>query len=91
MRIENHEKDPVGSVPVVLGGNPATTNENHKNNGWLKLILDMFSDERSSVHNCYGLGQDQCVKDGYRKDGDLKMGNETTIFELNQLKKGESK
>ena len=44
----------------------------------------MFSDERSSVHNCHGLGQRQCITDGYRTEGDLKMGNERTIFELNK-------
>ena len=47
---------------------------------------DMFSDERLSVHNCHGLGQQQCVIDGYRTKGDLKMGNEETIFNLNKSK-----
>jgi len=46
----------------------------------------MFSDERLSVHNCHGLGQRQCITDGYRTGGDLKMGNERTIFELNKAK-----
>ncbi len=91
IRIENHKSDPVGSMPILLGGNPATTAENYKNNGWLKLKLDMFSDEVSSVHNCHGLGQQQCVKDGYRKEGDLKMGNERTIFELNKINGGVGK
>ena len=44
----------------------------------------MFSDERLSIHNCHGLGQRQCITDGYRTGGDLKMGNERTIFELNK-------
>lgn len=72
-------------MPILLGGNPATTSENNNHNGWLKMKLDMFSSEHSSVHNCHGLGQMQCVIDGYRKEGDLKMGNERTIFELNNI------
>ncbi|WP_243583175.1 hemagglutinin repeat-containing protein [Haemophilus parainfluenzae] len=85
IRIENHASDPVGSMPILLGGNPATTTENDNNNSWLKLKVDMFRNEVSSVHNCHGLGQPQCVDDGYRKKTDLKMGNETTIFELNNM------
>ena len=46
----------------------------------------MLSDKRSSLHNCHGLGQQQCIIDGYRTKGDLKMGNERTIFELNKAK-----
>ena len=86
IRIENHASDPVGSMPILLGGNPATTTENNNNNGWLKVKMDMFSNDVSSVHNCHGLGQQQCVTDGYRTKGDLKMGNERTIFELNKAK-----
>ena len=86
IRIENHASDPVGSMPILLGGNPATTSENNLNKGWLQRTADIFSDKRSSVHNCHGLGQQQCVTDGYRTKGDLKMGNERTIFELNKAK-----
>ena len=86
IRIENHASDPVGSMPILLGGNPATTSENNLNKSWLQRTADMFSDERLSVHNCHGLGQRQCVIDGYRTKGDLKMGNERTIFELNKAK-----
>ena len=86
IRIENHASDPVGSMPILLGGNPATTSENNLNKSWLQRTADIFSDERSSVHNCHGLGQQQCVTDGYRTEGDLKMGNERTIFELNKAK-----
>ena len=86
IRIENHASDPVGSMPILLGGNPATTSENNLNKSWLQRIADIFSHERSSVHNCYGLGQQQCVIDGYRTKGDLKMGNEETIFNLNKSK-----
>ena len=86
IRIENHASDPVGSMPILLGGNPATTSENNLNKSWLQRTADMFSDERLSVHNCHGLGQRQCITDGYRTEGDLKMGNEKTIFELNKAK-----
>ena len=85
IRIENHASDPVGSMPILLGGNPATTSENNLNKGWIARISDIFGDN-SSVHNCYGLGQKQCVTDGYRTKVDLKMGNEETIFNLNRLK-----
>ena len=85
IRIENHASDPVGSMPILLGGNPATTSENNLNKGWIARISDIFGDN-SSVHNCYGLGQKQCVTDGYRTEGDLKMGNEKTIFNLNKSK-----
>ncbi len=86
IRIENHASDPVGSMPILLGGNPATTSENNLNKSWLQRIADIFSHERSSVHNCHGLGQRQCITDGYRTEGDLKMGNEKTIFNLNKSK-----
>ena len=86
IRIENHASDPVGSMPILLGGNPATTSENNLNKSWLQRTADMFSDERLSIHNCHGLGQRQCITDGYRTGGDLKMGNERTIFELNKAK-----
>ena len=85
IRIENHASDPVGSMPILLGGNPATTSENNLNKGWIARISDIFGDN-SSVHNCYGLGQRQCVTDGYRTKVDLKMGNEQTIFNLNKSK-----
>ena len=85
IRIENHASDPVGSMPILLGGNPATTSENNLNKGWIARISDIFGDN-SSVHNCYGLGQKQCVTDGYRTKVDLKMGNEQTIFNLNKSK-----
>jgi len=86
IRIENHASDPVGSMPILLGGNPATTSENNLNKSWLQRIADIFSNERSSVHNCHGLGQRQCVIDGYRTEKELKMGNEQTIFNLNKSK-----
>ena len=85
IRIESHASDPVGSMPILLGGNSATTSENNLNKGWIARISDIFGDN-SSVHNCHGLGQRQCITDGYRTEGDLKMGNEQTIFNLNKSK-----
>ncbi|QPB43232.1 hemagglutinin repeat-containing protein [Rodentibacter haemolyticus] len=83
IRIENHESDPVGSMPLLLGGNPATMKDNEHNHWLGKKLLDMFGDD-SSVHNCHGLGQKQCVTDGYRKEGDLIMNKEQRIYELNK-------
>ena len=61
----------------VIGGNPYT----------IAVLKDIIGDN-SSPHNCYGLGQPQCVTDGYRKDkNDLVMYPEKTIFELNQMNK----
>ncbi len=84
IRIENHQLDPVGSLPFLLGGNPSTINDNYQNRGIIKRTIDMFGDD-SSVHNCHGLGQKQCVTDGYRKDEkDLIMNKERTIYDLNR-------
>ncbi|WGE55454.1 hemagglutinin repeat-containing protein [Actinobacillus equuli subsp. equuli] len=84
IRIENHEQDPVGSMPIILGGNPATMNDNEQNRGVIRRVIDMFGDN-SSMHNCYGLGQKQCVTDGYRKnEKDLIMNKEQTIYDLNR-------
>ncbi|MGY6771812.1 two-partner secretion domain-containing protein [Gallibacterium sp. ZY190522] len=84
IRIENHQQDPVGRVPIILGGNLPTMNDNLQNRGGIQRIIDMFGDN-SSMHNCYGLGQGQCVTDGYRKSkDDLIMNKEQTIFELNK-------
>ncbi|RRD41478.1 hypothetical protein, partial [Tessaracoccus sp. OH4464_COT-324] len=58
IRIENHEQDPVGSIPLILGGNPATMNDNTQNRQWGERIADMFGDD-SSMHNCYGLERPQ--------------------------------
>ncbi|MDY4281577.1 MAG: hemagglutinin repeat-containing protein, partial [[Pasteurella] mairii] len=85
IRIENHQQDPVGSLPILLGGNPATMDDNSQNRGFIRRTLDMFGDN-SSMHNCYGLGQEQCKNDGYRKEGELIMNKEQTIFDLNQNK-----
>lgn len=87
IRIENHKLDPVGSLPIVLGGNPSTMNDNHENRGVIQRMIDMFGDN-SSMHNCYGLGQVQCIKDGYRQKGDLMMNKEQTIYDLNRNQNG---
>ena len=79
--VENHKSDLVGRSPVV-GNNPYTTETNTHNKGWIQTIADIFGGDSSS-HNCYGLGQKQCIADGYRKEGDLVMHPEKTIFELN--------
>ena len=79
--VENHKSDLVGRSPVV-GNNPYTTETNTHNKGLLQTIADIFGGDSSS-HNCYGLGQQQCIADGYRKEGDLVMHPEKTIFELN--------
>lgn len=83
IRIENYEQDPVGSMLIILGGNPATMNDNEQNRGVIRRVIDMFGDN-SSMHNCYGLGQEQCKSDGYRKDNDLIMNKEQTIYDLNK-------
>ena len=79
IRIENHKFDPVGSLPIILGGNPSTMKDNEQNRGVVRRIVDMFGDN-SSMHNCYGLGQEQCKNDGYRKEGDLIMNKEQNIY-----------
>ncbi len=59
-------------------------NDNYQNRRIIKRIIDMFGDN-SSIHNCHGLGQKQCVTDGYRKDEkDLIMNKERTIYDLNR-------
>lgn len=64
---------------------PSTLDDNTQNRDFIRRILDMFGDN-SSMHNCYGLGQEQCKYDGYRKEGELIMNKEQTIFDLNQNK-----
>ena len=81
IRVENHEKDLVAGFPVGFN-NEVTTNTNIKNKGRFKIIKDIFGGD-SSVHNCYGLGQPQCERDGYRIEGDLKMHHESSVYELN--------
>ena len=49
IRIENHASDPVGSMPILLGGNPATTSENNLNKGWIARISDIFGDNSFST------------------------------------------
>ena len=46
IRIENHTSDPVGSMPILLGGNSATASENNLNKGWIARISDIFGDNQ---------------------------------------------
>ena len=41
--------DPVGSMPILLGGNPATTSENNLNKGLVERISDIFGDNSIST------------------------------------------
>ena len=75
---DNRDKKLLSGTTIKMVG-PAA------DKGWIARISDIFGDN-SSVHNCYGLGQRQCVTDGYRTKVDLKMGNEQTIFNLNKSK-----
>ena len=87
IRIENHASDPVGSMPILLGGNPATTSENNLNKSWLQRTDRYVCDETFNPYIiAMAQGNDKCVIDGYRTKRDLKMGNERTIFELNKAK-----
>lgn len=36
--------------------------------GLFTVIRDTFGDD-TSPHNCYGMGNKQCVRDGYRTEG----------------------
>jgi len=75
-----------GYLSQLQTGKERTTSDGSiRIEGWIARISDIFGDN-SSVHNCHGLGQRQCITDGYRTEGDLKMGNERTIFELNKAK-----
>ncbi|XWY22252.1 hypothetical protein ACNGTP_03610 [Bisgaard Taxon 45] len=67
--IENSQHDTVGSS-LFVGNNPYTINTNLKNKGAGVLLWDIAFGESSS-HNCYGLGQKQCGKDGYRYEKKL--------------------
>ena len=80
IRIENHKQDSIGSI---IGGNSYTTETTKYNFG--KALYDTFFG-KSSPHNCYGVGNYQCIKDGYRTD--QIMHAESTILELNSKIKG---
>ena len=87
IRVENHEADLVGNWWIV-GNNPDSgLKTNNLNRNWAEKIADIFSNERSSSHNCYGLGQDRCFVDGYRDNNDRKMHPEKTVYELINPKK----
>lgn len=87
IRVENHEADLVGNWWIV-GNNPDSgLDTNVHNKGRVRTILDIFSDTSTSSHNCYGLGQPQCITDGYRDKGDQLMHPEKTVYELINPKK----
>ena len=72
----------------IVGNNPDfELNTNEHNKSRIATILDIFSNKRSSSHNCYGLGQDRCFVDGYRKENDRIMHPEKTVYDLINPKK----
>ncbi|OOF46634.1 hypothetical protein BKK52_11165 [Rodentibacter trehalosifermentans] len=73
---ENNKYDSVGSL---IGRNPYTNEETKS--GKLKMIWDLFFGA-TSPHNCSGIGNVQCVKDGYRKDQQMNL--ERRIYDLNK-------
>ncbi len=89
--VENSKYDAIGSW-WIIGGNPYTIDTKASDKNRLATLKDIMSDISLSSHNCYGLGQPQCVDDGYRKDkSDLVMHPEKTIFELNNAKNKEKR
>ena len=79
IRYENHKKDFVAGFSVS-NNKPHTTDTNTKDKGRIAIIKDIFGGD-SSVHNCYGLGQPQCMSDGYRQEDDLQMHPEATLYQ----------
>ena len=91
-KVKNKLKTDRTSVLVgncwIVGNNPDfELNTNEHNKSRIATILDIFSNKRSSSHNCYGLGQPQCMTDGYRDEGDQLMHPEKTVYELINPKK----
>ncbi|WP_455518055.1 two-partner secretion domain-containing protein [Neisseria cinerea] len=64
---ENHPGDFVGRI---IGYNPTTTETNTQHKSRLRHWVDIFG-PGSSPHNCHGIGNEQCVKDGYRTKEDI--------------------
>ena len=64
---ENHPGDFVGRI---IGYNPTTTETNTRHKSRLRHWVDIFG-SGSSPHNCHGIGNEQCVKDGYRTKEDV--------------------
>ncbi|OOF78824.1 hypothetical protein [Rodentibacter caecimuris] len=74
--MENNRYDGVGRI---VGGN-SYTNEDTKFN-LLKMGWDiLFGD--TSPHNCSGIGNAQCIQDGYRKDQQMNL--ERRVYDLNK-------
>ncbi|WP_273402385.1 hemagglutinin repeat-containing protein [Actinobacillus porcinus] len=65
IRIENHQQDPVGSLPILLGGNPATMDDNSQNRGFIRRTLDMFGDNSSIGTNGIGFTAGRKYGKGY--------------------------
>ena len=74
--IENSRYDGVGRI---VGGN-SYTNEDSKSS-LMKMGLDTFFGD-TSPHNCSGIGNVQCVKDGYRRDWEMNL--ERRVYDLNR-------
>ena len=70
---ENHPGDFVGRI---IGYNPTTTETNTRHKSRLRHWVDIFG-SGSSPHNCHGIGNEQCVKDGYRTKEDVGIMPET--------------
>ena len=70
---ENHPGDFVGRI---IGYNPTTTETNTRHKSRLRHWVDIFG-SGSSPHNCHGIGNKQCVKDGYRTEEDIGIMPET--------------
>ncbi|MDO5058516.1 MAG: hemagglutinin, partial [Neisseria sp.] len=79
IQIENHELDSVGRSKLI-GGNPATVDTNTKQKSQWQAIKDILGDYTSS-HNCYGMGNERCVTDGYRNAKDKQTKSPTGVFE----------
>ncbi|NBI41709.1 hypothetical protein GVX86_09685 [[Haemophilus] felis] len=80
IRFENNKLDSVGSL---IGSNPYTTKTNINNFGIFKRTYDLLFGD-TSAHNCYGIGNPQCINDGYRKD--KLMNLEVPFTELEKSK-----
>ncbi|WP_273404147.1 hemagglutinin repeat-containing protein [Actinobacillus porcinus] len=74
IRIENHHQDPVGSLPILLGGTPTTMDDNSQNRGFIRRILDMFGDNSSTLSSTNG---DVQIQEG-RNQEQLSFGAKST-------------
>ncbi|HHK5568112.1 TPA: hemagglutinin repeat-containing protein [Neisseria lactamica] len=77
IQIENHELDLIG---MLIGRNPATVGTNTRQKSQWQAIRDIIGDY-TSPHNCYGMGNDRCVEDGYRDPENKQTQSPTGVFE----------